>query len=271
MLRHELKILRRQVSRPQLLPADRALLAGLPACCRRSAGASCWSRRRRFCAGIASSSPARPDDALAREARKLAVWIGEQKRPVQDRSRAMGRRLRAIMRTIRRRSGQAKGEVLKLTAQAGELGAFGQGDQAAGEDGALESAWAERAGEAQGGREARGARRSMREDRRADQTSGNRGADRRPADLALRPGCAAYPQGQARQAERVRVRDRARGGDREHQAWGARVDPARGDSTGHPGENVLLLQAVQELKRLELSPREWRSTAGSCPGRRTAA
>jgi transposase, IS5 family len=33
----------------------------------------------------------------------------------------MGRRLRAISRTIRRRSGEAKSEVLALTEQAGEL------------------------------------------------------------------------------------------------------------------------------------------------------
>jgi IS5 family transposase len=55
--------------------------------------------------------------ALAREGRKLAQRIGGQGRRVRDRSRAMGRRLRAI----RRRSGEAKAEVLKLTAQTGEL------------------------------------------------------------------------------------------------------------------------------------------------------
>jgi IS5 family transposase len=58
---------------------------------------------------------------LAREGRKLAVLVGEQRRRVRDRSRAMGRRLRAIGRTIRRRSGEAKAEVLKLTADTGEL------------------------------------------------------------------------------------------------------------------------------------------------------
>ena len=41
--------------------------------------------------------------ALAREGRKLAERIGETKRRVRDRSRAMGRRLRGITRTIRRR------------------------------------------------------------------------------------------------------------------------------------------------------------------------
>ncbi len=58
---------------------------------------------------------------LAREAKKLAKLVGEQKRRVRDRSRSMGRTLRAVTRTIRRRSGEAKAEVLKLTAQTGKL------------------------------------------------------------------------------------------------------------------------------------------------------
>jgi len=59
--------------------------------------------------------------ALAREGRKLAKLIGEKKRRVRDRSRAAGRRLRALTRSMRRRSGQAKEEVLKLTEQTGQL------------------------------------------------------------------------------------------------------------------------------------------------------
>ena len=58
---------------------------------------------------------------LAREGRKLARLVKEQKRRVRDRSRSMGRTLRAVTRTIRRRSGEAKSEVLKLTAKTGEL------------------------------------------------------------------------------------------------------------------------------------------------------
>ena len=68
-------------------------------------------------AGLASSGVR----VLAREGRKLAKLIGEKQRRVRDRSRAMGRRLRAITRTVRRRSGEAKEEVLKLTAETGEL------------------------------------------------------------------------------------------------------------------------------------------------------
>ena len=58
---------------------------------------------------------------LAREAKKLAKLVGEQRRRVRDRARAMGRTLRALTRTIRRRSGEAKSEVLRLTEQTGEL------------------------------------------------------------------------------------------------------------------------------------------------------
>ena len=58
---------------------------------------------------------------LAREGRKLARLITEKKLRVRDRSRSMGRKLRAVTRTIRRRSGEAKKEVLALTEQTGQL------------------------------------------------------------------------------------------------------------------------------------------------------
>lgn len=57
---------------------------------------------------------------LAREARRLRAKAGTLAR-VQDRSRAVGKRLRAIGRTLRRRTGQAKTEVLALTGEAGDL------------------------------------------------------------------------------------------------------------------------------------------------------
>ncbi len=59
--------------------------------------------------------------SLAREGKRLAVAIGERGTAVRDRSRAMGRKLRHISRTIRRRSGEARAEVLRLTEQTGEL------------------------------------------------------------------------------------------------------------------------------------------------------
>jgi IS5 family transposase len=70
-------------------------------------------------AGLASSGVR----VLAREGRKLAKLIKEQRGRVRvrDRSRSMGRKLRAITRTIRRRTGAAKSEVLKLTGETREL------------------------------------------------------------------------------------------------------------------------------------------------------
>lgn len=59
--------------------------------------------------------------ALATEGRKLAARVAEKRTAVRDRSRAMGRKLRALTRTIRRRSGEAKREVLELTEQTGQL------------------------------------------------------------------------------------------------------------------------------------------------------
>jgi IS5 family transposase len=59
--------------------------------------------------------------ALAREGRKLAKRIAETRTRVRDRSRAMGRRLREIGRTIRRRSGEAKAQIMTLTEQTGQL------------------------------------------------------------------------------------------------------------------------------------------------------
>ncbi len=68
-------------------------------------------------AGLASSGVR----VLAREGRKLARLINEKRARVRDRSRTMGHKLRTITRTIRRRSGEAKQEVLKLTGETGEL------------------------------------------------------------------------------------------------------------------------------------------------------
>jgi transposase, IS5 family len=68
-------------------------------------------------AGLASSGV----HVLGREGRKLAALINEKKARVRDRSRAMGHKLRTITRTVRRRSGEAKQEVLNLTGETGEL------------------------------------------------------------------------------------------------------------------------------------------------------
>jgi len=58
---------------------------------------------------------------LAREGKRLRVRLATTTTRVRDRSRAVGTRLRAIARTLRRRTGEAKAEVLALTAQTGRL------------------------------------------------------------------------------------------------------------------------------------------------------
>ena len=110
---------------------------------------------------------------LAREGRKLATLIKEKQARVRNRSRAMGHKLRTITRTIRRRSGEAKREVPKLTGETGELlersiteahrlaqvarrRARGRGAQR----------------EAQGGRRAGGDGGPLREDRRSNPSAG---------------------------------------------------------------------------------------------------
>jgi IS5 family transposase len=59
--------------------------------------------------------------ALAREARKMLSLAGEETKAGRDRSRAVGKRLRALSRTLARRSGERKTEVLRLTGECGEL------------------------------------------------------------------------------------------------------------------------------------------------------
>ena len=58
---------------------------------------------------------------LAREGKRLVAKLGETEARIRDRSRAVGKRLRAIARTLRRRTGEAKAEVLELTGQTGTL------------------------------------------------------------------------------------------------------------------------------------------------------
>jgi IS5 family transposase len=57
--------------------------------------------------------------ALAREGRKLAAIVKGATVHVRDRSRSVGRTVRAISRTLSRRTGQAKAQVIKLNGRAG--------------------------------------------------------------------------------------------------------------------------------------------------------
>jgi IS5 family transposase len=59
--------------------------------------------------------------ALAREAKKLTAMLKGKTPRVRDRSRSVGRAVRAISRTLARRTEQAKAEVMALNEQAGRL------------------------------------------------------------------------------------------------------------------------------------------------------
>src|ERR1700694_4251307 len=58
---------------------------------------------------------------LARESRKVTAMIKDKTVRVRDRSRSVGRAVRAISKTLARRTGQAKAEVMKLNERAGRL------------------------------------------------------------------------------------------------------------------------------------------------------
>jgi IS5 family transposase len=59
--------------------------------------------------------------ALAREAARSRPLAGDDAPRVQNRSRAVNRRLRTVNRTLARRTGQGKPTALRLTGEAGEL------------------------------------------------------------------------------------------------------------------------------------------------------
>lgn len=170
---------------------------------------------------------------LAREGRKLAKLVGEKRARVRDRSRSMGRKLRAVTRTIRRRSGEAKKEVLALTGQTGQLLQKSVTEAKALAAASSAGSWCE--GQAPGGRPAGGVRRSVREGCRADSPSGGGRGDQGPDRVALRSRRPADPQGQVGEAQRIWVRGTDRGGDRAHPPRRARPDPPRVNATWEPG------------------------------------
>src|SRR5713101_3037469 len=195
--------------------------------------------------------------ALAREGRKLRALVGTTEARVRDRSRAVGKRLRAITRTLRRRAGEAKAEVLRLSGQAGTL-VRASAREARG-----------LAGEARKKARGRGADKRLRAARRLEALAercekvaaqieqrlrGEPIKDRLVSlcDLDARPirkGKLGKPTEFGYVKQIAEVTPHTRPGAR-----GFILPPV--SAPGKPGENELLPQTVAELQALRLSPRE---------------
>ena len=205
--------------------------------------------------------------ALAREGKKLPAKIGESGTRVRDRSRAMGRALRGISRTIRRRSGEAKAEVLELTAKTGKL---------------LERSVRETrrlARRARAKARGRGARSKLsaaaRLERLADRcekvaaqikrrVAGEPIPDRLislsdPDARPIRKGKLGKPNEFGYVTQLAEVTENTRRGAR-----GLILPTAT--APGNPGENAMLPGTVQELERLGLQPSEVALDGGFMPG-----
>ena len=157
--------------------------------------------------------------SLAREGKKLAALVGESKRRVRDRSRALGTQAARVDAhdPAAQRGGEVRGAALDRR-DGHAARAVDRGEQTAGSGGAQPGTRPGRQSEAPRGGQARAAGRPLRAGRLADQAAPGGRADPGPARLAVRPGREADPQGQARQADRVRLRDPAGRADREHPA-----------------------------------------------------
>jgi IS5 family transposase len=195
--------------------------------------------------------------SLAREGLKLASKIGAAKTTVRDRSRSMGRKLRAISRTIRRRSGEAKAEVLALTEQTGQLleqsvkearrlaatarrKARGRGAQAKLRAAAKLDELADRCEKV-----ARQIQQRVRGQKICDRLISLSDPDARP----IRKGKLGKPNEFGYVAQIAEITPNTKRGAR-----GLILPTA--SLPGNPGENALLPQTVTELQRLGLSPRE---------------
>jgi IS5 family transposase len=205
--------------------------------------------------------------ALAREGRKLAARLRGPTRRVVDRSRQLGKLVRAISRTLVRRTGQRRQDVMELNTQAGRVLA-----RSVTEARAL-------AAQARASAHGRGARAKLRAVRRVENLAdgcqrvatqiqqrqrGEKITDRLVslADSDARPirkGKLGTPNQFGYVAQLAEVTANTRRGARGY------VLPAA-TAPGNPGENRLLPQTIGELDRLGLRPREVALDGGFLPG-----
>jgi IS5 family transposase len=205
--------------------------------------------------------------ALAREGRKLAGRLHGPTVRVVDRSRRIGKLVRAISKTLSRRTGQRVEEVLALNAKAGQAMA-----------GSVREARA-LATQARAAARGRGARAKLRAAQQLEELAdrcqrvvtqiqqrsrGEKITDRLvslsdPDARPIRKGKLGKPNEFGYVVQVAEVTANTRRGARGY------VLPAA-SAPGNPGENRLLGQTVAELDRLGLTPREVALDGGFVPG-----
>jgi transposase, IS5 family len=205
--------------------------------------------------------------ALAREGRKLAGRLHDPTVRVVDRSRRIGKLVRAISKTLSRRTGQRVEEVLALNAKAGQAMA-----------GSVREARA-LAAQARAAARGRGARAKLRAAQQLEELAdrcqrvvtqiqqrsrGEKITDRLvsvsdPDASPIRKGKLGKPNEFGYVVQVAEVTANTRRGARGY------VLPAA-SAPGNPGENRLLPQTVAELDRLGLRPREVALDGGFVPG-----
>ncbi|MGO8905947.1 MAG: transposase [Solirubrobacteraceae bacterium] len=205
--------------------------------------------------------------ALAREGRKLAAMLKSKTVRVRDRSRSIGKTVRAISKTLSRRTGQAKEQVMALNQRAGRLIA-------------RQAAEAERlATAARASARGRGARAKLRCAGKLEQIAEHcrkiaEQIDRRARGLKITDRLVSLADPDARPIRKGKLGKPTEFGYvaqicevTENTRKGARgfILPA-GHAPGNPAENRLLASTTAELDRAGIRPREIIGDGGFLPG-----
>jgi len=204
--------------------------------------------------------------ALAREGRKLQKLIRSKVR-VRDRSRSVGKTVRAISKTLARRTGEAKAQVMKLNEQAGQLIARSAKE-------AQRLAVAARAAA-----RSRGAKAKLRAAKQLEELTSRcqkvvEQIDRRIRGLKITDRLVSIADPDARPIRKGKLGKPTEFGYvtqicevTENTRKGARgfILPP-GHLPGNPSENTLLAQTAAELDRAGIRPREIVADGGFMPG-----
>ncbi len=204
--------------------------------------------------------------ALAREGRKLQKLIAGKAR-VRDRSRSIGKTVRAISKTLARRTGEAKAQVIALNEQAGRLIA-----RSAKEAKRLAAA-------ARASARGRGAKSKLRAAHQLEELASRCGKvteqiDRRVRGLKITDRLVSLADPDARPIRKGKLGKPTEFGYvaqicevTENTRKGARgfILPA-GHAPGNPAENTLLRQTAAELDRAGIRLREIVADGGFQPG-----